>query len=144
MILRFTKYRVSCYLWRIGRVLKPVKFQNIMTKIVWKLFVLLPTLQMIIEVSGNVYLPQKSSIKKLPMSKIENFPKSNFDLNLIWKIVLTQNQYIWNFNAIELLYIFKDWNYRKCQKIEVMTNNQAISDKIFLSRVKKSFKIGQG
>ena len=25
-----------------------------------------------------------------------------------------------------------------------MTNNQAISDKIFLSRVKKSFKIGQG
>ena len=115
-----------------------------MTKIVWKLFVLLPTLQMMIEVSGNVYLPQKSSIKKLPMSKIENFPKSNFDLNLIWKIVLTQNQYIWNFNAIELLYIFKDWNYRKCQKIEVMTNNQAISDKIFLSRVKKSFKIGQG
>ena len=115
-----------------------------MTKIVWKLFVLLPTLQMIIEVSGNVYLPQKSSIKKLPMSKIENFPKSNFDLNLIWKIVLTQNQYIWNFNAIELLYIFKDWNYRKCQKIEVMTNNQAISDKNFLSRVKKSFKIGQG
>ena len=39
---------------------------------------------------------------------------------------------------------FKDWNYRKCQKIEVMTKNQTISDKIFLSRVKKSFKIGQG
>ena len=32
-----------------------------------------------------------SSIKKLPISKVESLLKSNFDLNQVWKVLLTQS-----------------------------------------------------
>ena len=62
-----------------------------------------------------------SSINKLPISKVESFLKSNLDQNQICNIMLTQNHEIWNFNAIDLLYILLKteeilWSYGKCQR----------------------------
>ena len=69
---------------------------------------MLPTIPLIIQISGkSAYLTEKvSSIKKLPLSKVESFLKSNFDQNQTCKIAHGQNHYIWNFNATRFLYIF--------------------------------------
>ena len=53
-----------------------------------------------------IWLKKVSSIKKPPISKVKSFLKSNFDLNQIRKIVLTQSHEIWTFNAPDLRYIF--------------------------------------
>ena len=65
-----------------------------------KIFYLLSTLPMMIEISGkSAHLAQKSYFfQKLPISKVESFLKSNFDLR---KILLTQSHQIWNFNATD-------------------------------------------
>ena len=62
---------------------------------------------MMIQISGkSAHFAQKNSaIKNLPISKVETFLNSNFDLNQIYKIMLTQSHEIWNFNATDLLYI---------------------------------------
>ena len=97
--------------------------------------------------------PKKVSlIKKLPVSKLESFLKSNFDLNQTWKIVLTQNHKIWNFNATELLDILindrrKALQFCKRSKLgRVMTKNiivQKTHGQNIWIEVKKSGKIGQ-
>ena len=51
-----------------------------------------------------------SSVKKLPISNDESFLESIFNLNQIFKILITQNSQIWEFNASDLLYIFfREW-----------------------------------
>ena len=97
--------------------------------------------------------PKKVSlIKKLPVSKLGSFLKSNFDLNQTWKIVLTQNHKIWNFNATELLDILindrrKALQFCKKSKLgRVMTKNiivQKTHGQNIWIEVKKSRKIGQ-
>ena len=47
-----------------------------------------------------------SSIKKLLISKVESFVKSNFDTNKKCKIILTQNHYIWSFSITNYFFVF--------------------------------------
>ena len=70
------------------------------------------------------WLENVSSFKKQLIDKVESFLKLNFDLNQRYKIVLTQNHQIWNFNATDLPYIFMMIgemlrSYRKYPKIQV-------------------------
>ena len=46
-----------------------------------------------------IWLEKVIYIKQLPVSKPENFLKSNFEWNQICKIVFTQNHWILNFKA---------------------------------------------
>ena len=71
-----------------------------------------------------IWLKNLSSIRNQPVSKAEDFLKSNFDLNQICQIVLTQSHWIWGFKKTELLYIFikgrrKALKLWKMSKIEV-------------------------
>ena len=92
--------------------------------------------------------------KKLPINKVESFPKSYFDQNQIFKIVLTQSHKIWNFNATHLLYIFIKYRrnaLKKMSKIEfwrrlgrVMAWNmlsQKVPNKIFGTKYKNPVKL---
>ena len=92
--------------------------------------------------------------KKLPINKVESFPKSYFDQNQIFKIVLTQSHKIWNFNATHLLYIFIKYRrnaLKKMSKIEfwrrlgrVMAWNmlsQKIPNKIFGTKYKNPVEL---
>ena len=70
------------------------------------------------------WLKNVSSFTKQLINKVESFLKSNFDLNQRYKILLTQNHYIGNCDATDLLYIFimigkMLCSYRKCPKIQV-------------------------
>ena len=69
---------------------------------------MLSTLRMMIQISKKVLslLKKISSVKALPISKIESFVKSDFDPRQICKIALTQSHYIWNFYVHDLLYAF--------------------------------------
>ena len=56
------------------------------------MFFLLSTLPLMTQISGeSACLAQKSSVKKLPISKVKSILRSNFDLNQIWTLVLTQS-----------------------------------------------------
>ena len=70
-----TRYHVSFYLWQIGAVSKHYKFPQYYDLDCLKMFLLLFTLQMMIETSRkSTRLAKKvNSIKKLTISKIENF-----------------------------------------------------------------------
>ena len=63
-------------------------------------------------------LKQVSFIKKPPISNAEIFPKRHFDLNQIYKILLSQNHSILIFNANELLSVFLSLD----KSFEVMEN----------------------
>ena len=57
-----------------------------------------------------IWLKKLALSINLPISDGESFVESIFDLKSTRKILLTQNRYIWNFNATDLLYTFlKDW-----------------------------------
>ena len=53
--------------------------------------------------------------------------KSNFDLNQIYKISLTQKHLIWNFNAYGLLYIFF-YDCRNTLKLQKMSKNSSLKE----------------
>ena len=62
-----------------------------------------------------------SSINNLTISNDESFLMSNFNLNQICKIMLTQNHKVWKFNTNDLFYILRLKNviesYATCQNI---------------------------
>ena len=74
-------------------VLNIIKFQNIMTKVVQKFLFCSLHMQWWLNSLEEVliWLKYVISIKKLPISKVQSFLKSNFDLNQMCKTVLTQN-----------------------------------------------------
>ena len=83
------RYRASFPLWRLGPVLKHCKVlkyceQNCLDYLHFQL--LFTFLERVL-----IWLKNVTSIKKLPITKAEGFLKSNFDLNQIWKKVLTEN-----------------------------------------------------
>ena len=84
-----------------------------MTKIVWKIFFLLSTLPLMIQIPWKkmlICLKNVNFIKKLPVSNGESLLESIFELNQICKILRTQNRKIWKLNTTDLLYIFlKVW-----------------------------------
>lgn len=63
---------------------------------------------LMIHVSWNIFILayKQSCNQQAPLPKVENFVLTLFDLNQIWEIVLTQNHYIWGFDATALLYNF--------------------------------------
>ena len=105
-----------------------------------------------------IWLKKVNSTKKLLISKAESFLKSNFHLNQICKIVLTQSHYIWNFNAVTcfifLLKIgqmlssyrkfFKNWRLKEtrpsCDKKFSCSDNHGQN---IWNKIEKSSKIGQ-
>ena len=74
--------------------LNNIKVQNIKTKIVWKFLILVTTFSTMIQVSEkSTHLAKKCQFyQNLPMSNVERFLKTGFDLNHISKIVLTKNR----------------------------------------------------
>ena len=72
-LVGYTRYQGSFYLRRIEPILKRYKVSKYYDQDCMKIF------------------QKVSSVKKLPISNVESFLKSNFDLNKICKIVLTQN-----------------------------------------------------
>ena len=78
---------------------KVAKFAKYYDQDYLKIFFLHSTLPMMTQNSGkSTNLAKKvSSIKKLLI--VQSFLISNFDLNQICEIVLTQSQQIWNFNT---------------------------------------------
>ena len=76
----------------IESVLKHCKVPNYHDQNFLKIFFLLSTLTVMIQISGKIliWFEKVSSVKKLPLSNGERFLKSIFNLNLICKIVLTQ------------------------------------------------------
>ena len=67
-----------------------------------KYYVLISAFPVVVQVSGKrahvgstEFILSKNTINK----QIESFPKSNFDLNQICKIAITQNHTIWSFNT---------------------------------------------
>ena len=77
-------------------------------------FCLFPTLPLIISISGKslTWFRKISFVKELPITDDKNFLEWIFDLYWAIKTLPTQNLSIWNFKAIDLLYIFyKDWRY---------------------------------
>ena len=121
-----------------------VKFQKIMTRIVWKIFFCSLNFQ------WWFWRKKVSSINKMPISKIESFLKSNFGWNQICKIVLTQNHQIWNFNVSDSRYFFfffkigeMLWSYRKCRKIEVWRKLVWVLTKICLLRQSRTKHLEQ-
>ena len=83
-----TWYQVSFYLWWIGPWLMHCTVPKFYKQDYLKIFYFLSTLPMVIEISEkSAILAQKSYFyQKLPISKVESFLKSNFDLR---KILLT-------------------------------------------------------
>ena len=79
-----------------------------------------------------------SSIKDLPISKVESFLQSNFDLNQICETMLTQNHYIWSFKTTESLYnMIKSWRkalklWKMFEKIERWGDQDELWSKICL------------
>ena len=75
-------------------------------------------------------------IKRLQISKVENFPKANFNLNQICKVVLKQTHLIWNLNETGSRYIFvKVWrNALKLKKISKNWDSTELWSKICLLR----------
>ena len=84
----YTRCQVSFYLWWIGSVLKYFKVPKYYDQDYLKIFFLLSTLPMMIQISGkSAHLAQKCYFyQKLPISKVESFLKSNF-----WPKSNTQN-----------------------------------------------------
>ena len=109
----YTRYHASFYLWLIRYVSKYCKVPKYYDQDCLKIFSLLSTLPAMIWISGKkmlIWLKKVSSLKKLPICDDESFLGSILVLNWTCKILLTQNCEIWNFNTIDLLYIFlKDW-----------------------------------
>ena len=85
------KYRFTCGHLDLRKIVK--KCQNIMTSIVWKFSFALYSSN-----NGSFFwekyqscFKNVSSFRKQLIDKVENFLKSNFDLNQGYKIVLAQS-----------------------------------------------------
>ena len=96
----YTRYQVSFNLWQ---VLKHCKVPKYFDQDFLEVCILLSTLSILIQFIGKSgHLAQESSFyQKTTNKKVESFVKSNFDVNQICKIVVTQNRYIWNFRATD-------------------------------------------
>ena len=81
------------------------------------------------------------SIKKLPISEVESSLKLNHEINQTYKILLSQNHWIWNFDVTDLFDIsIKDrrklWSYAKFQKIKVWTKlGEAMTRNLFTQTI---------
>ena len=108
----YSRYHVSLYWWLIGSVLTHCKIPKYYDRDCLKIFFLLSTDPMMIEISGKmlIWFKKLSSVKTVPRSNGDSFLQSVFDLNWICKMLLTNNDQIWTFNATDLLDIFlKYW-----------------------------------
>ena len=89
----YSRYPVSFYLWRIGPVLKRCKvrkyYDQDCLKIFWKFSEAYSTDDSDFWKTSSLGSKKVMSIKKLPISKVESFLKSNFDLKQICKIAFT-------------------------------------------------------
>ena len=83
---------------------KIVKFQNFMTRINRKSFLYFLQFQWLFKILEKwlIWLNIVISIQKLLIRKVESFLKSNWNVDQTSKTMLTQNQWIWNSNAIPL------------------------------------------
>ena len=75
------RYQASFYLWWIRSVLKYCKVSKYYGQDCRKIFFLLSTLPMMIQISEQflfIWLKNVTSIEKLPISKVESFWKSSF------------------------------------------------------------------
>ena len=80
----YARYHVSFYLRLIGSVLKHCKVLKYYDQDCLKIFFLLSTFPMMIEISRKkmlIWFKKVISVKKLPASKSESFLESTFDLN---------------------------------------------------------------
>ena len=77
------KYQGFFYLWGIGPVLKQYKVPKYFDQDCLKIFVLLFTLSMMIQISGKSHHFNQKCLfyQNLPTSLVERFLKSSFDLN---------------------------------------------------------------
>ena len=124
----YTRYQISFYLWWIGSLIKYCKVLiNIMTRIIWKFSCCSLHLQWCFNLLEKVliWLKNVTSIKKLPISKVECFlksnfwPKSNIQKCCLHKTIkfgtLTQLAcFIFLLKFIKML-----WSYKNCQKMEL-------------------------
>ena len=91
-ILTYSRYQVSFYLCQMGPVLRNSKVTKYYDQDCLKIFFFHSTLRVIFQIYGKTtHLLQNSSIKKLPINRVERSLKSIFEVNQISKIVLTQS-----------------------------------------------------
>ena len=92
----------------VSRTLGRVNTKNLFSQTVWKFSVWSLHFQWWFQFLKKTLISFKklTSAKKLPINNDESVLESIFDLNWTCKIELTQNRWLSNFNATDLLYIF--------------------------------------
>ena len=88
-------------------------FQNIIIKIVWKSSLCSLLFQGCFDllVKMFIWFKKVSSVKRLPITDVESSVETIFDLDWKCKKLLTQNRWIWIFNATEQHF---RWRFYKC------------------------------
>ena len=137
-----------------------MKFQNIMSKIVWKFFFCLLHFEWWFKFLEKLLI----WLKILPLSKnyqeakLKVFKSQIFDLNQLCEIVLTQNHWIWTLTQLTcfvflLKFIEMFWSYKKMSKNWSWKRNgwvkvkhlhaQTIPDKILVTKSSNPVKLGK-
>ena len=137
-----------------------MKFQNIMSKIVWKFSFCLLHFEWWFKFLEKLLI----WLKILPLSKnyqeakLKVFKSQIFDLNQLCEIVLTQNHWIWTLTQLTcfvflLKFIEMFWSYKKMSKNWSWKRNgwvkvkhlhaQTIPDKILVTKSSNPVKLGK-